>query len=779
MKPSYVKVTKIKQRIILLCSVALCTLFIFSRDIGPSAIIMDGPTLPNPPAITTAKTVKKPVVKAPVKKQISKMSAVQNTTVQQAQLQLPVFPYGAVYFRKHNPPSEDWETDYKTAADLGVNMFRHWFLWNVIENTPGKYDWSDYDKQMDLAAKNGIVTIIAEHSNQAPVWYAEAHPKWRTMAADGTYATGVSVGVAGAAPGGSSSICMDNPEAYKAQQAFQTALVMRYRNHPSTIGYDIWNESLGGGGGGGATCYCPYSQAKWHDWLKAKYGTLEDLAKALHIYSFGKWENIPPGGEGGGGAASVDAFAIDWNEYTSQRGIRFFKERVELFRKLDPNHLVTGHKDGQPTLAANYFAASKILDYYGTTWVQSRHGDSPWMLFQGLDIVRGEAGNKPWWHAEAEAGSLWMQPQVPGRAREDGRMTLTGDVTLWNMQSMALGAKGILYPRWRPILDGPLFGAFGPMGMDGSITERSLEASKVAKWANVNPQLWKSNPVRGDVAILLLPEAQTFSISASAQYYTQSVQGVYRAFFDSNIQPDFIQLESLKDYPVVYLPFPIALKQSTVDMLTAYVQNGGKLICEGTPAYWGENAHVGEVQPNLGLDKLFGAKEKFVEFVPDLLENLTLNVRGSKIGGRYFRQEYTAAGGIVVGTYDNGNAAAIENASGRGKTLLIGTFPGGSYVKSQSADTKKFFAGLLEWAGVSQRVIVSDTQVQVRLHEGAGGKYLWVVNPTRGPKDVTIQVTDSGVKAGKDLWGGKQATMNGKDIKVAVDSRSVAVIPLQ
>ena len=85
----------------------------------------------------------------------------------------PVFPYGAVYFRKSNPPAEDWESDYKTAADLGVNVMRHWFMWAVVEVAPGKYDWSDYDRQMDLAAKNGIKTIIAEMSNSAPEWFGE------------------------------------------------------------------------------------------------------------------------------------------------------------------------------------------------------------------------------------------------------------------------------------------------------------------------------------------------------------------------------------------------------------------------------------------------------------------------------------------------------------------------------------------------------------------------------------------------------------------------------
>ncbi|MDB5536462.1 MAG: bgaB, partial [Devosia sp.] len=75
---------------------------------------------------------------------------------------LPQVPFGAVYFRKSNPPREDWDRDYGVAAEDGLNVFRHWFMWASIERKPGLYDWEDYDRQMDLAAKNGMKTIIAE-----------------------------------------------------------------------------------------------------------------------------------------------------------------------------------------------------------------------------------------------------------------------------------------------------------------------------------------------------------------------------------------------------------------------------------------------------------------------------------------------------------------------------------------------------------------------------------------------------------------------------------------
>jgi len=79
-----------------------------------------------------------------------------------------VFPYGAVYFRKSNPPEKDWARDHQTAARIGMNTFRHWFMWGAIEVAPGKYDWRDYDRMMDLAAQNGIKVVIAELITAAP-----------------------------------------------------------------------------------------------------------------------------------------------------------------------------------------------------------------------------------------------------------------------------------------------------------------------------------------------------------------------------------------------------------------------------------------------------------------------------------------------------------------------------------------------------------------------------------------------------------------------------------
>ena len=124
---------------------------------------------------------------------------------------------------------------------------------------------------------------------------------------------------------------------------------------------------------------------------------------------------------------------------------------------------------------------------------------------------------KPFWHAEATGGPLWLQPQVINRPLEDGRSSDDKDVRVWSLIDMAGGATGILFTRWRPLLDGPLFGAFGPMGMDGSVTPQAEMAGKLARWSNAHAEIWKSRPVRGDVGIVFVQEAHDFnSIQSSA-----------------------------------------------------------------------------------------------------------------------------------------------------------------------------------------------------------------------------------------------------------------------
>ena len=693
-----------------------------------------------------------------------------------------VFPYGAVYFRKSNPPAEDWARDHQTAARVGMNTFRHWFLWGAIEVAPGKFDWADYDRMMDLAAANGLKVIIAEFTTNAPEWAFRKYASAKYKSSDGSTAES-SIGES-TAVGGFPGLCLDNPEAQAAAERFLTALIERYRSHPALLGYDLWNENTyAGGGPRKMNCYCEGTKRKLREWLQKRYGSLQVLGKAWGRYSFETWEDVEP-------PESLNGYAesLDWLQFRIDDAFRLLEWRAKLFRRLDPHHLICAHGvagtlESLPSSAHNEWRSAALVDVWGLTWVASRKGNAPWQQYQALDLVRAGAREKPFWHAEAEGGPLWMQPQVIGRPREDGRQPDAEDVRIWNLVSCAGGARGILYPRWRPLLDGPLFGAFGPFAMDGSVTPRAEMTGHVAKWANSHPDVWKARPVKGDVGLVFIPESEIFNYvqQGGTEYYAQSMRGAYQAFFDSNIQADFVTLENIDEYKLIYLAYPVMLKSESAERLKKYVQRGGTLICEGLPAYFGDRGHVGTVQPNFGLDELFGAREKFVEFDPDISDQLMFEVNGSKIYGRYFRQDYDLHGGKAAGQYSNGSTAAVENTFGQGRTLLMGSFPGAGYFLHHGAPTKELFASFLKMAGLTPQVLVDDHAVQARLHQGPGQTVLWVTNPTRIAKKVTVTLaagTDA-FKSAEDLWGSAAIALSGQQCTMSVPARDAVVAMLR
>jgi beta-galactosidase len=111
---------------------------------------------------------------------------------------------------------------------------------------------------------------------------------------------------------------------------------------------------------------------------------------------------------------------------------------------------------------------------------------------------------------------------------------------------------------------------------------------------------------------------------------------------------------------------------------------------------------------------------------------------------------------------------------------LIGTFPAGSYARNHSPATREFFAGLLVWAGLQPKLRSSDQEVQVRLHQGTGGTYAWVVNPTRAPRTVKITLPSAFQKA-TEIWqeGGASPTVSGNVLSVSVGDRDAAVVRLE
>lgn len=693
------------------------------------------------------------------------------------------FPYGAVYFRKSNPPRQDWERDYAVAQEDGLNLFRHWFMWGAIETKPGVYDWADYDRQMELAQRHGQKVVIAEFMDAVPEWLYHDHPELFFRHADGSLAQN-QLGVSCPAGGFGAGPCLDNPEARERAGAFLRALAAHYKGHPALLGYDMWNET----NFPPDVCYCQHTKRAFREWLKRKYGSLEALGQAWCRYSYTSWEQVEP-------PQTLDFYmeSLDWLLFRKENVYNQLQWRVDQIRSVDQDCLIAAHGtaasiDRQALSCYDDWDAAEKVELYGLTYVPCRHTGAPWRLWGAVDLTRCAARGKTIWHAEMQGGPLWLQPQALGRPKTDGRIPDERDVRLYNLSSMACGSRGVLYPRMRPILNGPLFGAFGPYGMDGSRTKRSQMASSLAKWAN-HPDtapLWEALPVRGQVGILLTAEAQMgsylLSLHGGCHAFSDSAWGAYTAFFDSNIQADFVKLEDLDSYRMVYLPYSPLMTQKQADALIRWVEKGGTLVSEACPGYFDGLAVACARQPGLGLETLFGAQEQEVEWTPDLLDGLAFSYGNHRAQGGVTLQSYAPTTGMACGWFDDGRVAVVTHGYGKGKALLIGTHPSVAYRRAPTQENRKFFESLLALSGQVALVSVDDPRVKARLHvSGEQKSYLWVVNTSDEMVKAQVTLHEGGaVGVNRYFWNeGEVKWLEKNRFSVSVPGKDAIVFELK
>jgi beta-galactosidase len=700
-------------------------------------------------------------------------------------------PFGAVYFRKSNPPSEDWERDYAQAKQDGMNLFRHWFMWGNIEVKPGVYDWADYDRQMELGEKYGIKTIIAEHITFTPDWLHRSHNHLQQIRADGSGSANImnaSSATGGSSNGAAGSLDLNFEEARELAGKFLRELVLRYKDHPAMYGYDVWNECNYPGDVG----YSTATVQKFREWLQIKYKDLSALGRIWKRYSYADWDDIM--------APTVMGpypECMDWLQFKKDNFYEQMQWRIDVIRSLDRKNRITAHGtaaslNNMARGSDDWLASSKV-ESYGFTWVTARKGSEPWKQAYAVDLVRGAARGKTFWHSEMQGGPLWLQSEVIGRPKEDARVVKAEDVRIWNLISLARGARGILYLRWRSLLDGPLFGAFGLYDMNGLPNPRSEAAAAVAEWAN-NPEqgsLLQSVPVQGDIGIVIVPETQMYNElmvqAGKGQFYTKCVWGAYRGFFDNHIRADWVLIDHIDEYRVLYLPYPVMLTHETADKLREWVSRGGKLISEGCPAYFGDHGRAGVVQPTLGLDELFGATQDEVEFMPDLGHEIRFQYDGKDVNGGLFLQSYTPTTGQVCAHYTDGRAAAVENQYGAGKTLLIGTFPSEAYFREQEVQTHanththEFFRSVLAWSGKRPTVQVTDSRLQAIVCEGSGGLFLWVLNPSADEvhSEVAIDLEYGSIKVVKALWGEWDGKVGDQGLIVSIPAKDAVILQLE
>ncbi|HXG64825.1 MAG TPA: beta-galactosidase [Blastocatellia bacterium] len=679
-----------------------------------------------------------------------------------------------------------WRADLKKIKELGFNTIRCWVDWATAEPTAARYNFDTVDVLMDLAEEAGLRVMIQVYADSAPDWVGKQYPDAHFISISGAVMPSES------SPG----YCFDHPGVGRSILEFYSALAERVKNRPAFFGWDLWSEPHVINWAQATYmvspefCFCPYTVARFREWLKKKYTTLDALNRAWYR-RFSDWSEVQPNR-----LSTILSYTdyVDWRFFIIEKLAEDLRRRYGAVKKVAPDRLITSHAaapslftsplsgDGSPD---DWLMAGQV-DYWGTSFYP-KHSfpvgrDVAWRGAL-LDFSRSACMSRAngFYVGELQGGFGTIALRVSSTVTPE-------DVNIWAWSAIARGAKGINFYAWYPMSSGYESGGFGLINLDGSITERARAAGRVAQVVNRNQELFLgARPTPAEVAIVYNPMVYMVGgrrplTAAGAQgefagIERNSLLGAYRALFPANVPVDFIHINEIAGgkasrYKLIYLPYPLMISEPAAKALINYVRDGGALASEARLAWNDERGFAKEIIPGFGLHEVCGCRERAVQQTPGGKTDMEIVASdasipflqpGDRLRGALYEEtlEPISENARVLAKFADGSPAMVVSTYGKGKMLAVGSFLGMLYEAERDAGVAKFFSGLLDWAGVSRPVEVTGEgagqNIEVRTMQVGRGQLVFTFNHSSAASAPVVRVKmPAGSHVAKDLLTGER-----------------------
>jgi len=661
--------------------------------------------------------------------------------------------------RNPAPERARWRQDLVTIKSLGFNSVKTWVDWASAEPERGRYRFDALEQLLTLSDEVGLRVILQIYTDAAPEWLG-------TRYRDSSFVTdqGARIG-SQASPG----YCLDHAGVRADMGAFIGAVSAAAARHSSFYGVDVWSEphvvNWVWFNTPAEFCYCANTQARFRDWLKRKYQSL-DAVNAAWYRTFSTWDQVDAPRFG-----TILSYTdlIDWKTFIATKLEEDLKVKADASAPRGARP-VSSHSDAPAIMLSplsgfgnpDDWWMTRSVDYYGTS-IYPKHAAAatPWSavrLTAALDGIRSAAGDRGWWMGELQAGQGATGVRVAS--------PVTGaDLRLWGWAAISRGARAISYYAWYPMSSGYESNGYGMIELDGTITDRARIAGEFAGVVARNAGLFAPlQPHQSKVAILYnrLSYLVGGNTVAPGTVVRNSMLGIYRALFEQNIQVDFIHPDDVaagaaSKYAVIYLSYPVMLQQTVADALKAYVRGGGTLISEARPAWNNESGLANPRIPGAGLDQTFGARERELRAADSVPFTMETNLDGplAPVAGRTFtgigfaeHLDVAAAGTRVLARFGGqggrpGDPAIVLTSQGSGRAILIGTFPSAAFEQDpdKMRSTGELLQRLIASAGVAPEIRIDGGagRVEARFLESSNAVVLIAINHGDSAERVTFK----------------------------------------
>ena len=660
------------------------------------------------------------------------------------------------------PRSRDiWRQDLEQIKRLGFNTVRTWVEWTACEKDEGRYDFSALKLLTDLAGEVGLRVIVQVYIDSAPDWVGRRFPDSKFVSSNGVAVESQ------ASPG----FCFDHAEVRARILRFFSEAAGAVKGRPAFYGWDLWSEPhiinwaevyYIGDLSYVQFCYCHSTQARFREWLKKKYGTVDNLNRAWYR-TMKSWDEVQPPRYG-----TILTFTdyIDWKAFISDKLAEDLRLKAQAVKSVLPETVLTSHSAGPGIFTRPDWSGtpddrkmSDSVDFYGAS-IYPKHAWTikPWSPFyrsSGLDFVRSMGiGNQGFYIGELQAGygvfGLKMSTPV-----------VASDLRDWMWSTVAYGARAVNIYAYYPMSTGYEAGGYGLVELDGKVTKRAEEAGRIAGIITANKDLFlKALPSRAEIAILYNPLShmvggqQTFTgegQTVGVNNLSESLQGVHRAFFERGIPVDFLHVSDLgtaqaAGYKLIIAPYPVQMSQPHVRKLVDFVRDGGTLVTEARCGWVDEKGFSSPVIPGAGLSDALGCRESELLPIPKTSaikiksphESIPLLKAGDTLDAIFFEESFEVfrRESRVLADFSDGRPAIVFAPYGKGRVMIVGSFPGSAYHHFKNPNNGKFFAGLAAWLKIQKAVEITTAEpgalVEGRVLEGEGYKILFGFN--RGEK---------------------------------------------
>ena len=650
----------------------------------------------------------------------------------------------------YNPEQWDeatWAEDMRLFKLAGIDTVTlNVFSWAALQPSEDVYDFSKLDKIMALCRENGLKVILATSTAAHPAWMAKKYPEILRLEPNGMKRKF----------GSRHNSCPNSPVYRRYSVALAEQLARRYGQYDNIIAWHISNEY-------GGECICENCAAAFRDWLKNRYGTLEEVNRAWNTafwsHTFYDWDEIEPASylteHWGWERSTFQGISLDYRRFNSESLMDCCVLEAQALKKITPHIPVT----------TNFMEFYKVLDYQKwakhldfVSWDSYPSPDAtPARMAMNHEVIRGMQQGRPFVLMEQTPSVTNWQPF--------NTLKRPGVMRLWSYQAVAHGSDSVLFFQMRRSVGAceKYHGAIiDHCGHENTRVFR--EASRLGAELHTLGGKLLGTRTPAQVGILFDWEnwwAAEYSAGPSTLLrVVDEVENYYTALHTRNIPTDIIGVDAELDrYKVIIAPVLYMVKPGVDEKLRRFVENGGTLLTTFFSGYVDESdlvtlgGYPGKLRPILGI---------WVEETDALPENAHnhFTYGGVRYEAGLLCDLLHTEGAEVLASYEEDFYAGMPvltcNSLGKGKAYYMASRPG-----------KEFYGVLTERLCGEQGIApVMDTPagVEAAIRENGEKKYLFLLNHSGESKTVTLDRDGTDLLTGKAYRKGDSAVMEKTDV---------------